>query len=130
MQQFALFCSAILWLVTCGCSQQPTKLARQIAGADHIVATNHGTSAVLSLSGKEFEKFAQAVVSAKRYRKYYGDIFDWEVRFYAGTNFITAVQLQDRVFRIDGTQYSDETGVLQAFYEGPFREASARSLAR
>lgn len=117
-----------LWI--CGCSQQPTKLANQIASADRLVATNSGTGAVLSVSGEELKKIVHALGSAKRDRHSYAAIFDWHIQFYSRTNFVTAIRLQDRVFRTDSAQYSDETGVLKAFYEGPLRDASARRLSQ
>ena len=114
----------------CGCSEQPSKEAQQIASADRLVATNSGTGAVLSVSGGELRKIVQALSSSKRDRRSYAAIFDWHIQFYSGTNFLTAIRLQDRVFRADNAQYSDETGVLKVFYEGPLRNASARRLSQ
>jgi hypothetical protein len=127
MKRCALLCPAILLLIGYGCSQQPTKLARQIAGTDRLVATNHGTGVALSLSGAEAKKVAQAVSSAKRDRNHYAAMFHWEIRFYSRSNLAATIRLQDRVFRSNGAQYSDETGVLKDFYEGPLSNAGARN---
>jgi hypothetical protein len=62
-------------------------------------------------------RVGQAVAIAKHDRNAYSAIFDWDVQFYAGTNFLAVIHVQDRAFWIGGTQYSDGSGVLKAFYE-------------
>jgi hypothetical protein len=44
-------------------------------------------------------------------------MFDWEVQFYAQTNLLTVVHLQDRAFLTKGGQYSDHSGVLMTVYK-------------
>src|SRR5437870_13743314 len=90
----------LLWLLlmiagACGCSANPAKLARRIAGADQIVATNSGTGAVLSIRGDAVRPIIRAVSCAKRDRNNYAAVFDWQIRFYSGTNLLDIIRLQD-----------------------------------
>ena len=67
-----------------------------------------------------------AVASARQDRLPASSIFDWDVEFYAGTNFLTVIHLQDRVFMLGDKQYIDDTGVLTKFWQKLVADDKAR----
>jgi hypothetical protein len=112
-------CLTLLLAVVLGCSkpsQPPAEFARQVSQADHIVATNPYVKRVVTIRGEEFSRVAKAVVTARHDKNGYKAVFDCVVQFCAETNVLTVIYLQDRTFWAGRTQYSDDTGVLKAFY--------------
>ena len=104
-------------LILCACSRQLSKLTDRIAAADRVVVVNHSGKFMLSATGDEATKLVRAVSSAKRDRHYFTKIaatFSWRLQFYRGTNLLDVVRFQDRIFLIDGAEYSDDSGVLKA----------------
>ena len=88
-----------------------------IYAADRLVATNRFRDAVsITLAGAEAARISAAVASATEDVTPYADIKDCQIQFYHGTNFLRVVYVQDRVFLLGATQYSDSSGVLAAFY--------------
>ena len=130
MRTHITFCSGLFLLVgLCGCSkpaQPPATLVQQISQADRIVVTNRYLGVAFTITGDEAGSVGRAVTSAKRDENAYAATFDWDVQFYAGTNFLTVISFQDRAFLAGGTQYSDDTGVLKAFYQKLERRTEAR----
>jgi len=119
----------LLLIGFCGCSQPgqpPTEFTQQIFQADRIVATNRYDATNFVLTGEEVGRVGKAVASAKHDKNHYQAIFDWDLQFYTGTNFLAVVHLQDAAFWIGGTQYIDETGVLKTFYHRLGRETGTR----
>ena len=124
MKMLPLLC-VLVW--ACGCSPKNARLADQIRGADRIVATNRSVSAPVVVEGSEAKRIAAAAAGAKWDRNYYPAIFDWDVQFYAGTNFLAVIRLQDRIFKTKHAQFNDETGVLKAFYYGQLTPTQEQS---
>ena len=75
----------------------------------------------MALTGTEVRRLVQAVSSARRDRNNYPAIFSTTIEFYRGTNFLSHIQFQDRLFWAGREQYSDGTGFLrvltQRFWE-------------
>ena len=72
---------------------------------------------MLSVTGDEAAQLVHAVSSARRDRHFftkYAATFSWRLQFYRGTNLLDVVRFQDRIFLIDGDEYSDDSGVLKA----------------
>ena len=97
----------------------PRNLARQIAEADRAMVEDGPRRMVLT--GTEVRRLVQAVSSARRDRNNYPAIFSTTIEFYRGTNFLSHIQFQDRLFWAGREQYSEGTGFLrdlnQRFWE-------------
>ncbi len=104
-----------------------TNLVRLIAEADRIVVTNRLASGIdayrgfsLTLSGHEASDIVKdvssmvAFSSTKPPTARSNSIFDWELRFYHGTNYLTAIYLDGTTFEFDGDEYGGDTGALKA----------------
>jgi hypothetical protein len=63
------------------------------------------------------------VASAKHDRNNYDGIWNWDVQFYQGTNFVTVIHLMDRTFWTEDAQFRDDSGVLKAFYRRMLEDA-------
>jgi hypothetical protein len=111
---------SLMILGLCGCSKPthlPADISQRLSTADHIVVTNHSRAFGTDVLGAEVGSLAKAVASAKQDRFPASAMFDWDIEFYTGTNFLTVIHLQDRVFMLGDTQYSDDTGVLKTFWQ-------------
>ena len=101
-----------------------TNLAHLIASADHIVITNRFADAdpemlrgfSLSISGNRVSKIVAAVSSASRLQGGTLSAWDWELRFFRGTNRLAVIDFQGSVFLAENVEYSDDTGVLEKLY--------------
>lgn len=128
--RFATISSFLLLLVGfAGCSQRvqpPAEFTQQILSADRILATNTYDAATFVLSGEEVGRVGKAVASAKSDKSHYQAIFDWDLQFYTGTNYLTVIHFQDAAFWAGGAQYVDETGVLKALYHKLGSKAETR----
>jgi hypothetical protein len=123
-------CLVLLVVGLYACSQQPpANLAQQVAGADRTVVSNWNQSVTLTITGEEVAKVGRAVTSAKQDKHAYDGIWNWDLQFYAGTNFLTLVHLMDRTFWTADTQYRDDTGVLKAFYRRVINDPRFASAA-
>jgi hypothetical protein len=123
MKYFVTFLS-LLMLVLCGCSKPthpPAELSQRIAEADHVVVTNHYRAFGSAMSGAEISSLAKAVASAKK--KTVGADFDWmsprvwDIEFYTGTNHLAVVPVCYGIFQLEGVEYADSTGVIEAFWK-------------
>jgi hypothetical protein len=120
---------SLLLLALCACSKPahpPTEFSQRLATADRVVVTNQLSVFVSAVTPREVTRLATAVASAKQDRLPAGAMFDWDVQFYSGTNFLGVIHLQDRVFMLEDTQYSDNSGVLKTFYERLVKESQRR----
>ena len=100
-------------LVACSRSHPPT-IAR---AADRLVVTNRFREAKsITLAGPEADRIADAVASATEDPTPYPDIKDCQIQFYDGSNLLRVIYVQERIFSLGATQYSDSSGVLAAFY--------------
>jgi hypothetical protein len=97
----------------CACSRQST-LARRIAKADRVIATNRYGGFSISITGEEARRVIQAVSAAKKENPLIEASPDLRIEFFQGTNLLGAVGMCRSVIGIDGTSYSDRTGVLEA----------------
>ena len=113
-------------LVFFGCSK-PAHPPPQISTADRIVvATNQIHALNLAVTGDEASKVVKALAASKEDKASYSAMFDWDLQLYAGTNLLTVVHFQDRIFMLGNTQYVDNTGVLAAFYKKLESEEESR----
>ena len=108
-----------------GCERPLSKLAHQVAGADRIVIrdrTAHPHSKLsdfrFSIAGDKVGEVVRAISSAKCLGRapVTLSIWNWELRFYRGTNFLATVDFQGDVFLVDGGEggeYCDKSGVLE-----------------
>jgi hypothetical protein len=110
------------------CSKQPS--TQRLAQADRIVATNIQFASSLTITGDEVGRVSRAVASANPDSNTYGGYWDWNVQFYQGTNCVAAIDLMDRTFWSAGKQYTDGTGVLEAFYKRLSEEAERLEKAK
>jgi hypothetical protein len=100
-------------LVACSHLHPPT----MAHAADRLVVTNRCREAQsITLAGPEAARIAVAVASATEDSTPYPDIKDCQIQFYDGSNLLRVIYVQDRVFLLGATQYSDSSGVLAAFY--------------
>jgi hypothetical protein len=99
----------------------PIHLAAQIASADRVVCTNFLSSedepkVSLAVSGERVKKIVKAVSRAKRLQLGTNSMWDWQLRFYAGTNFLAAIRFQADVFLAENGEFADESGELEKLY--------------
>jgi hypothetical protein len=129
MKYHATFWSLMI-LAFCGCSKPahlPPEVSKQLATADCVfITTNRFHASGSVITGREVSKLANAVASARLDRLPAAAIFDWDVEFYAGTNFLTVIHLQGRVFMLGEKQYVDDSGVLATFWQKLVAEDRAR----
>ena len=108
-----------------GCSKPtypPAVLSQRLATADRVVVTNSLPPFGSIVTGDEVGRLAKAIASAPQVKCPAGAVFNWDVKFYAGTNFVSEVHLQGGGFLLEDGEYSDDTGVLNTFYEKLLRE--------
>jgi hypothetical protein len=119
----------LLLITVCGCSLErpPVNFVQQVSQADHLVVTNLYRPVFFTVIGGELQRLRTAVTNAIRDKNNYSATFDFEVQFYAKTNLLTVIHLQDRAFIAKTGQYSDNSGVLKALYnEWEQREEKAQ----
>jgi hypothetical protein len=108
-----------------------TLLAQCIAVSDRIVATNWATGYPgfsISISGDQVKQIVKAVSTATRYanQEHPDSEWDWQLHFYAGTNFLSAICIARDTFLADGV-YRDDAGVLgRVYHDSVNREYVAR----
>jgi len=117
-------------LLEMGCSPPPSRppagLTKQIALADRIIVTNRYLAFSMTVTGKDFEDVSSAVTNAIEDKHHYDAIFDMDIQFYAGSNFLTVIHLQDRAFLAGSNQYSDSSGVLKQFWQSLEQRAEGK----
>jgi hypothetical protein len=98
-------------------------LAQRIAVTDRIIATNWAASMFgeagfcIPITGEKVKGIVKAVSEATHFANQEHPAFewDWELRFYRGTNFLAAICLKGDTFLTDGV-YHDPTGMLEQVY--------------
>jgi hypothetical protein len=116
----------VLLAALSGCSKPvrlPAEIAERLGQVDRIVVTNSHLSSPLTVTGEEVRKVAKAVASAKHDGHSSDGIWNWDIQFYQGTNFVTVIHLMDRTFWTEDAQFRDDTGVLKAFYRRVLEDA-------
>jgi hypothetical protein len=112
----------LLALAFCGCSvatRTPAKFVRQLSSADRLVVTNRYYAFGAATTGTNVSSLIAAIKSSKT--KKWGSNLDWEepfvcdLEFYAGTNRLASIPTVYGVFNLDGVEYYDGSGVLEAF---------------
>jgi hypothetical protein len=94
-----------------GCSQKPSaKFATRLSTADHIVVTNSNRNFGLTLRGEDVAKICKVVTFANKVSSPTASLYDWDVQFFNGTNFLGAIRLMDK-------EYRDNSRVLSAYYQ-------------
>ena len=115
MKHRAIFWSMMVFAL-CGCSK-PSHPPAVISTADRVVVvTNRYHTLELTVSRDEAGGLSRAVAQSKQDRLPASAIFDRDLEFCAGTNILAVIHLQGQVFMLGDTEYSDDTGVLAAFY--------------
>jgi len=71
----------------------------------------------MTVTDQDLRDVSTAVTNAIEDKNCYLAVFDWDIQFYAGSNFLTAIHLQDRAFWAGSNQYSDSSGVLKRFWQ-------------
>jgi hypothetical protein len=110
-------CLLLLFATGCSPSHPPAQFAHQISLADRIVVTNQYRPVSMTVTGQDLLDVSTAVTNAIEDKNPYAAVWDWDIQFYAGTNFLTAIHLQDRTFLACSNQYSDSSGVLKRFWQ-------------
>jgi hypothetical protein len=114
---------SVLIFVLWGCSEAkrpPAAVSQELSTADRLEVTNRGYGFGSTIAGAEVNDLAKAVTSAKR--KTSGADLDWmsariwNVEFCAGTNHLAAIPISCGVFKLQGVEYSDGTGVVEALW--------------
>jgi hypothetical protein len=105
-----------------GRTSAPTRLGLLISDADRIVITNRlapreeryrGFS--LTISGDDARGIVKDVAFMSPARGEVTDsYFDWELRFYVGTESLAAIYLASSTFTFEGNEYFGDTGKLKA----------------
>jgi hypothetical protein len=90
----------------------PTHLAILIASADHIIVTNRFAGGVaayrgfsLTISGGEARKIIAHVSGVGPSPVMTDSIFDWELRFYRGGDYLATIYLAHSTFMFGGQEY-------------------------
>jgi len=105
----------------------PTRLARLIADADHIVVTFRppGSHPIpppdryrdfsLTISGDEARKIVRDV-SAMRdaFPAFTDSLWGWQLRFYRGDDCLATIYLSSTTFLFEEHEYVGDTGALEA----------------
>jgi hypothetical protein len=123
MKRYAIFLSLVI-VVLCGCSdatQPPARFSQQLSSADRLEVTNRQSAFGKTITGADVSSLTTAVKSAKK--KTWGSGMDWmsprswEVAFFAGTNRLAVIPVCYGVFKLESVEYSDGTGVVEAFWK-------------
>jgi len=110
--------SLVLLVTACSPPQPRAEFQKQVTLADRIVVTNRYRPVTMTVTGSDFQDVSRAVINATEAKGYViMATFDWDIQFYAGSNFITVIHLQDRSFLVGTNQYSDSSGVLKQFWQ-------------
>lgn len=123
MRPFAILWS-LLAVALCGCSdatRPQEKLSQQISKADHIEVTNRYSAFGATITGADVSTLTAAVKSAAK--KTAGANLDWmnprcwDVEFYTGTNRLGGFPIFYGIFKLEGVEYGDGSGVVEAFWK-------------
>ena len=121
---------SLFLIALCGCSKPlqspPADFSQRVVTADRIVVTNRFRTFGTTITGAEVSQVTKAVAFAKQNRLPAAAVYDWDVAFYAGTNYLSAIHLQGSGFLIGDAEYTDHTEVLNKFWEKLTREADTR----
>jgi hypothetical protein len=96
-----------------------------IAHADRIMAVNGALEH--SISGKSVKNVLRIMSSMKPCSPT-DTAFEWELKFYRGTNILASVHIYGELLEIGDEQYCDDSGTLESLYYNNLaeREAGAR----
>lgn len=115
---------SVLAFALCGCSvatRQVAKFSQQLSPADRLVVTNRYYAFGATITGADVSSLVTAIKSSKTKKR--GTGLDWgspfvcNLEFYAGTNHLASVPTEYGVFNLDGVEYSDGSGVLEALFK-------------
>ncbi len=104
---------ALVW----GCSRELTRLGDRIASADRVVGATQSGKPMLSKTGDEAAKIVRALLSGRRDRDPHTAMFNWRLHFYRGSNLLYSVRFQDRLFVVENSVYSDDSGVVKRLWD-------------
>ena len=108
----------VLALAHCGCSvatQIPIKFVQQVSSTDRLVVTNRYYAFGATITGTNLNSLITAINLSKT--KTWGANMDWgnpsvcNLEFYAGTNHLASIPADHGVFKLDGVEYYDGSGV-------------------
>jgi hypothetical protein len=122
--QFAALCGTNSHTTTSApVAQTNAPLAKRIAAADRIIATNWAASQVgepgfgVAIPGEKVKAIVKAVSRATHYenQEHPDWEWDWQLRFYNGTTFLASICFARDTFLTDGV-CRDPSGVLERVY--------------
>jgi len=123
MERYARFLSLVIF-VLCGCSdvtQPPARFLQRLTTADRLEVTNRSYAFGTTITGADVRSLTTAIESARKKRL--GAELDWrsprtwDVEFFAGTNHLADLPICYGVFKIDGVEYWEGSGVTEAFWK-------------
>jgi hypothetical protein len=128
MSAAPILSAGLLSLLAMGCSRShpSAEFTHQVSLADRILVTNRYRPVTMTVTGQDLQDVSAAVTNAMRDKNCYSAVFDWDIQFYTGSNFLTAIHLQDRAFWAGSNQYSDSSGVLKRFCKTLEERAEAK----
>lgn len=102
-----------------GCSRStrtPEAFARQVAGADRIVASDWNHGSIMVIAGQESKDLIRALSSAKCLPKNMSAPTSpcCAIEFFQGTNLLAVIAVQEEWFGPGGGEYVEKSGVLKA----------------
>src|SRR5437588_10745343 len=123
MKRCTIFLSTFIFML-CGCSdatRPPAAISQRLSTADRLEVTNRYYGLGRTIAGSEVNNIAKAIGSARK--KNWGAPLDWanprvwDVEFCAGTRHLAAIPIDYGIFKLEGVEYSDATGVVEAFWK-------------
>jgi hypothetical protein len=96
----------------CGCSRQD-KFVQRLAAADRVVATNAAQAFGIEVTSVKPKQIVTAISSARKNATALASP-DLRLEFFKGSNLLETVDLCVNCFGINGVQYVDSSGVLEA----------------
>lgn len=110
-----------------------SRFADRIGYADHIVATNYGSSISLTLTGDSAAKIVGAVSSAMTARmpnKVFKAKYSVTATFYKGTNVLGDIKISESLFLLNWNSppFFDDSELLKTMVETPLLEKERGSF--
>jgi hypothetical protein len=114
MGKLPFFVCLVIAAAFCGCSQQ-NKFVQRISDADRVILTNiyAGDPFGIEVTNIEPKKIVAAISSAQINRSVKASP-NLRLEFFKGSNFLGTVNMCVNSFGVDGVQYVDSSGVLEA----------------
>jgi hypothetical protein len=114
MGKLPFFVCLVIAGALCGCSQQH-KFVQRISDADRVILTNiyAGDPFGIEVTNVDPQKIIAAISSAQRNATVMASP-NLRLEFFKGSNLLGTVNMCVNCFGVDGVQYVDSSGVLEA----------------